>query len=104
MNIVKEMFESGKIERFAQAEALMKSLRDNKMKDFDKRFGKTETATATKVEKKKEKEKDQPRPPPVDDEILVNKRHTSKDIVKVKNKRSELPTFEVQLFNDYTDF
>ena len=50
MNTVKEMFESGKIVRFDQAERLMKSLRDNKMKDFDKRFSKIEAATATKVE------------------------------------------------------
>ena len=35
---------------------------------------------------------------------MVNRRHTSKEIVRVKNKRSELPTCEVQLFNDYTDF
>ena len=52
MNTVKEMFESGKIERFAQAEALMKSLRDNKMNDFDARFSKLEAAISAKVEKR----------------------------------------------------
>ena len=69
MNTVKDMFESGKIEKYAQAEALMKSLRDNKMKDFDKRFSKIEAATTAKVEKNvvKKKEQNESQPPPVDD-------------------------------------
>ena len=95
MRTVKDMFEKGEIERFAQADGLMKLLRDNKLKEFDKCFDKLEAANKAKADEKAEKE---------DDEVIIAQRNTSKDIVRVKNKRSELPTFELQFINDYPDF
>ena len=91
MNTAKDMFENGKIERFAQTDGLMKLLRDNEMNEFDRRFSKLEAATTARVEKEVFKKK-------------KRKKMNPKDILRVKNKTSELPTLEAQLFNDYTDF
>ena len=105
MKNIKDQYENGTIQRITEAEGLMKLLRDNKMDTFDQRYAKLETRNNEKhnvvnrVQKLMAGMQKTPDKVESDDEVQITRRETSKDIVKVKHKRSELPTFELQFAN-----
>ena len=96
MSNVKQMYEKGTIRRFDHAEGLMKLLQNNKMNDFDTRFSKIEKAENTKMAKQQAKH--------IVKTIEDDSSNQQKHIIRIKNKKSELPTFELEFKQEYTVF
>ena len=102
MGSVKQMYQTGAIRRVDQAEGMLKLLQNNQMKEFKKRFDKVEIAQNTKVAAQQAKEvikhtSVDVNPKPVEKE-------STKHIYRVKNKSTELPTFELEFKKEYTVF
>ena len=102
MGSVKQMYQTGAIRRVDQAEGMLKLLQNNQMKEFKKRFDKVEIAQNTKVAAQQAKEvikhtSTDMNPKPVEKE-------STKHIYRVKNKSTELPTFELEFKKEYTVF
>ena len=96
---VKQMFERGTLRTLASAEALIKLIQDNKMTEFDEKMAKLDIATNTKAAKRQAEEIAQE-----SSNYTIQQRETSKHIVRVKNKNSELPTFEIKFKKAHTTF
>ena len=71
------------------------------MGEFDKRYNKIETVANAKLAKQQAKEIKQEA---AEEKLTITEKSLSRYIVRVKNKKSELPTFELDLKNEYTDF
>ena len=95
---VKQMFERGTLRTLASAEALIKLIQDNKMTEFDEKMAKLDIAVNTKAAKRQAEEIAQ------ESNYTIQQRETSKHIVRVKNKNSELPTFEIKFKKTHTTF
>ena len=95
---VKQMFEKGTLRTLASAEALIKLIQDNKMTEFDEKMAKLDIAANTKAAKRQAEDIAQ------ESNYTIQQRETSKHIVRVKNKNSELPTFEIKFKKTHTTF
>jgi hypothetical protein len=95
---VKQMFERGTIRTQAAAGNLIKLIQENKMEQVDAKMGKLETATKTKADKRKASEMEQ------EANYTTHERETTKHYIKIKNRNSELPTFELKFKKDHTTF
>jgi hypothetical protein len=97
INTVIKLYKKGTIKHFRQTKTLIEYVQKNKMDKFDKLFGEIEInaqkAEAVKISKEIKN----------DSELEVVKKN-SKPMVRVKNKTSELPTFEVMFRKEYTVF
>ena len=95
---VKQMFERGTIRTQAAASTLIKLIQENKMDQVDAKMGILEKAVNTKAAKRQAGEMAQ------DADYTTHERETSKHIIKIKNKNSELPTFELKFKKIHTTF
>ncbi len=95
---VKQMFEKGNIRTLKEAEGLVKLIQDNKLNEFDTRFSKIEKTENTKVAKQKAEEIGK------DADYTIHEKETPNYIVKIKNRTSELPTFEVKFKKEHSSF
>ena len=87
---VKQMFERGTLRTLASAETLIKLIQEDRMTEFDEKMKKLDIAANTKAAKRQAEEIAQ------ESNYTMQQRETSKHIVRVKNKNSELPTFELK--------
>ena len=101
ISTVKQMYSRGSIRTYKEAETLIKFAQDNKMDEFDKRYNKIETVANAKLAKQQAKEIKQEA---AEEKLTITEKSLSRYIVRVKNKKSELPTFELDFKNEYTDF
>ena len=95
---VKQMFERGTIRTQAAASTLITLIQQNKMDQVDANMGILEKAVHTKAAKRQAEEIAQ------ESNYTIQQRETSKHIVRVKNKNSELPTFEIKFKKTHTTF
>ncbi len=95
---VKQMFERGTIRTQATASTLIKLIQENKMDQVDAKMGKLEKAVNIKSAKRQAGEMAQYA------NYTTHERETSKHIIKIKNKNSELPTFELKFKKIHTTF
>ena len=95
---VKQMYEKGNIRTLKEAEGLIKLIQENKLEEFDTRFSKIEKTENTKVAKQKAEERGK------DADYTILEKESPKYIVKIKNKTSELPTFEVKFKKVHSSF
>ena len=77
---VKQMFEKGTIRTLAAAEALIKLIQEDKMKEFDERIGKLDKAENTKAAKRKAEEIAK------DSNYTIQHKETSKHVVRLKTQ------------------
>ena len=92
------MFERGTIRTQAAAGTLIELTQANKMDQVDAKMGKLEKAANIKSDKRKVIELAQ------DVNCTIHERETTKHIIKIKNKNSELPTFELKFKKEHTTF
>ena len=92
------MFERGAIKTLSAAENLINLIQDDRMTEFDSKMKKLDIAVNTKAAKRQASEIAQ------ESNYTIQQRETSKHIVKVKNKNSELPTFELKFKKIHTTF
>ena len=95
---VKQMFERGTIRTQAAASTLIKLIQENKMDQVDARMEKLDKAVNTKAAKRQAGEMAQ------EANYTTHERETSKHVIKIKNKNSELPTFELKFKKIHTTF
>ena len=95
---VKQMFERGTIRIQAAACTLIMLIQENKMDQVDAKMGKLEKAVNIKSDKRKAVELAQ------EANYTTHERETTKHIIKIKNKNSELPTFELKFKKEHTTF
>ena len=96
MSTVKTMYEKGTIRTLNQAERLLKLLQDNEMDKFDKSFGGVEISKNKALAKQQAKEIAKPQE--------FTERNSKRHIMRIKNKSSELPTFELEFKKEYKVF
>ena len=101
ISTVKQMYSRGSIRTYKEAATLIKLAQDNKMDDFDEKYNKIEAAANIKLAKQQAKEIKQEE---AEEKLTITEKNLSRYIVRVKNKKSELPTFELDFKNEYTDF
>ena len=87
---VKQMFERGEIRTQTAAGNLIKLIQENKMDQVDAKMGKIQGAVNAKSDKRKASEMER------DANYETQERETTKHFIKIKNRRSELPTFELK--------
>ncbi len=87
---VKQMYEKGNIRTLKEAEGLIKLVQENKLDEFDTRFNKIEKTENTKVAKR------QAEVIVKDADYITREKESPNYITKIKNRTSELPTFEVK--------
>ena len=95
---VKQMFQRGEIRTQTAAGNLIKLIQENKMDQVDAKMGKLETATKAKENKRKASELEQ------EVNYTTHERETTKHFIKIKNRTSELPTFELKFKKIHTTF
>ena len=95
---VKQMFAKGVIKTRSAAENLIKLIQEGKMQEFDEKLNKIEKSENAKAAKRKSEEIAR------DSNYTIQQKETTKHIVRVKNKNTELPTFEVQFKKKHTTF
>ena len=95
------MCSRGSIRTYKEAASLIKLAQNNEMDKFDERYNQIEAAANVKLAKQQAKEIKQEE---AEDKLTVTEKNMSRYIVRVKNKKSELPTFELDFKNEYTDF
>ncbi len=101
ISTVKQMYSRGSIRTYKEAATLIKLAQNNEMAKFDERYNQIEAAANVKLAKQQAKEIKQEE---AEDKLTVTEKNMSRYIVRVKNKKSELPTFELDFKNEYTDF
>jgi hypothetical protein len=101
ISTVKQMYSRGSIRTYKEAETLIKLAQENKMDDFDEKYNKIEAAANIKLAKQQAKVIKQEE---AEEKLTITEKNLSRYIVRVKNKKSELPTFELDFKNEYTDF
>ncbi len=92
------MYEKGNIRTLKEAEGLIKLIQENKLDEFDARFSKIEKTENTKVAKQKAEEIGK------DADYIIHEKESPNYIVKIKNRTSELPTFEVKFKKEHSSF
>jgi hypothetical protein len=92
------MFERGTIRTQVAAGTLMKLIQENKMDQVDARMGKLEKAANLKSDRRKAGEMEQ------EAFYTTHERETTTHFIKIKNRNSELPTFELQFKKIHTTF
>ena len=95
---VKQMFEKGTIRTISAAEGLIKLIQENKMDEFDKKFAQIEKTQNTREAKKQSQELAKEKGYEVEDKYL------SRHVLRVKNRASELPTFEIKFKTKHLTF
>ena len=95
---VKQMYERGTLRTLAAAENLIKLIQENKMEEFDEKMKKLDISANAKASKRQAEEIAQ------ELNYTIQQRETSKHIVRVKNKNSDLPTFELKFKKVHTTF
>ena len=95
---VKKLYSDGIIVRLDAAESLIRLIQEGKMDEFDKKFSAIEAKEQTKVAKKIETELK------TEEIFKLIERGTKNFNIRIKHKKSELPTFEVEFKNEYADF
>ena len=95
---VKQMFEKGIIRTLSVAEGVIKRIQENKMDEFDERFGKLEKAENAKAAKRKADEIAK------ESNYTIQQKETSKHIVRVKHENNDWPTFEIQFKKEHATF
>ena len=95
---VKQMFGRGEIRTQTAASNLIKLIQENKMDQVDAKMGKLEKAVNTKSDKRKAIELEQ------EANYETHERETTKHYIKIKNRNSELPTFELKFKKIHTTF
>ena len=95
---VKQMFQRGEIRTQTAAGNLIKLIQENKMDQVDAKMGKLEKAVLTKSDKRKASELEQ------ETNYTTHERETTKHYIKIKNRTSELPTFELKFKKIHTTF
>jgi hypothetical protein len=93
---VKQMFERGTIRTQAAAGTLIKLIQENKMDQVDAKMGKLEKAVNIKSAKGQAGE--------IEANYTKNERETTNHFTKIKNRNSELPTFELKFKKIHTTF
>jgi hypothetical protein len=93
---VKQMFERGTIRTQAAAGTLIKLIQESKMDQVDARMGKLEKAANLKSDKRKAVEMEE------ETNYTTHERETTKHLIKIKNRNSELPTFELNFKKIHT--
>ena len=92
------MFERGTIRTQAAAGKLIKLIQENKMDQVDAKMGKIQGAVNAKSDKRKSAEMEQ------EANYETHERETTKHLIKIKNRNSELPTFELKFKKIHTTF
>ena len=95
---VKQMFERGEIRTQTAAGNLIKLIQENKMEQVDAKMGKIQGAVTKKSDKRKASELEQ------EANYETQERETTKHFIKIKNRSSELPTFELKFKKEHTTF
>ena len=104
---VKAFYEKGEIKKLSDAKQLIKLLQENKLTEFDTKFSvfthaknirTIEAASSSGIKRAAEEATE------VKDDGFKIVRKSSKSIVRIKNKKSELPTFELEFLHDYNNF
>ena len=95
---VKQMFEKGTIRTISAAEGLIKLIQENKMDEFDKKFAQIEKTQNTREAKKQSQELAKEKGYEIEEKYL------SRHVLKVKNRASELPTFEIKFRTKHLTF
>ena len=98
VNSVKQVFERGTIRTVNVAENLIKLTQQNKMDEFDQKFAKVEAAENTKAAKQQAQE--------ISKEVDYTKeeKELKHHTVKINNRKSEQPTFEVRFKAEHKTF
>ena len=98
---VKVMYQRGGIPRITTATSLIKLVQNDKMKQFEKRFGElTNKETATQAEEQKSKVNNEQK----SESITITKKSYSRNKIFIKGKTSELPTFEIEFSKTHISF
>ena len=92
------MFERGTLRTLASAETLIKLIQEDRMTEFDEKMKKLDISVNTKAAKRQAEEIAR------ESNYTIQQRETSKHVVRVKNKNSELPTFELKFKKIHTTF
>ena len=95
---VKQMFEKGTIRTISAAEGLIKLIQENKMDEFDRKFAQIEKTQNTREAKKQSQELAKEKGYEIEEKYL------SRHVLKVKNRASELPTFEIKFKTKHLTF
>ena len=95
---VKQMFERGTIKTLSAAENLINLIRDDRMTELDAKMKKPDIAVNTKAAKRQASEIAQ------ESNYTIQQRETSKHLVKVRDKNSELPSFDLKFKKIHTTF
>ncbi len=98
ISTVKQLFEKGTINTLAAAERLIRQIQDGEMDKVDAALAKLDVAANTKSAKRQASELAR------GSDFTEHQRETSKHVVRIKNKRSELPTFELRFKKVHTTF
>ena len=94
----KQLYEKGTIRTINAAMTLIKLIQENKMDEFDEKFSKVEKTEQTKTAEQKAVEIAK------ESDFTIQQKELSKHTVRVKNKDSELPTFELWFKKEHTTF
>ena len=95
---VKQMFDKGTIRTLAAAEQLIKQIQDEEMDKVDAAFARLDKSANKKSAKHQASEMAR------EFDFTEQQRETSKHVIRIKNKRSELPTFELRFKKVHTTF
>ncbi len=95
---VKQMFERGTIGTQAAAGNLIKLIQENKMDQVDAKMGKLQKAVNIKTAKRLAWEMEE------EARYTTHARETTKHFIKIRNRNSELPTFELKFKKIHTTF
>ena len=97
ISTVKQLFDKGTIRTLAAAEQLITQIQDEEMDKVDAAFARLDISANKKSAKRAASEMAR------DSDFTEQQRETSKHIIRIKNKRSELPTFELRFKKVHTD-
>ena len=95
---VKQMFDKGTIRTLAAAEQLITQIQDEEMDKVDAAFARLDISANKKSAKRQASEMAR------DSDFTEQQRETSKHVIRIKNKNSELPTFELRFKKVHTTF
>ena len=91
ITLVKDLYEQDKISSVKKALTLIKLVKENKMEEFANKLDDAEAKAGARAESK------------INSAVLDTK-ETKRTIIRLKNKTSELPTLEVELKDEHTEF
>ena len=95
---VKQMFDKGTIRTLAAAEQLIRQIQDGEMDKVDAALARLDVSANKQSAKRQASEMAR------ESDFTEQQRETSKHVIRIKNKRSELPTFELRFKKVLTTF